>query len=212
MGGISEKMNISLEATDIPRYSTGLIAALLLIFWASAGSISTIHLLASVFLVSICITDTFTYKIPNLTNLITVVSGVSINFWLAGPVGLLTALLGMVTGFSLLIAFYLLKGMRGGDIKALAALGALLGPATIFQVFLYMGLIGGVLAALHYAYNRNIVSKTLAGIQTLRTFLYTHDLSLLKPAGTGERLRFPYASAIALGFLAHARWGSLIPV
>jgi hypothetical protein len=55
-------------------------------------------------------------------------------------------------------------------------------------------------------------SKTRAGWQTLRTFFYTHDLGLLKPAAGGESLRFPYAAAIALGFLAHARWGALIPI
>jgi prepilin peptidase CpaA len=212
MDGISDKVRISWEPTNIPRYATGLTAALLLLLWAGAGNISLVHLLASVFLVTICLTDAFTFKIPNLANLLTVLSGFGINFWLAGPSGLLTAFLGMATGFSLLIAFYLLKGMRAGDSQALAALGALLGPAAIFQVFLYMGLIGGVMAALHYAFNRNLVSKTRAGSQTLRTFFYTHDLDLLKPAAGGESLRFPYAAAIAFGFHAHARWGALIPI
>lgn len=212
MEGISGTVRIHLELSNLPRYATGLAASGLLVLFACAREFSHIHLLASTFLICICLTDTFTFKIHNLTNLVALISGFGFNYWLSGAYGLLTAFLGMLTGLSLLIIFYLLKGMRGGDIKALAALGALLGPSAIFQVFLYMGLIGGVLAALHYAFNRNLVSKTLAGFQTLRTFFYTHDLGLLKPAGTGERLRFPYASAIALGFLAHARWGSLIPI
>lgn len=212
MGEIHRQTHYRLNCSNIPRYTTGLLAVTLLLYWVSSGMTHPPQILASFFLICICLTDTFAHKIHNLTNLAILLMGFGVNFWMTGPSGLTTAFFGMLTGFSLLIVFYLLKGMRGGDIKALSALGAMLGPAAIFQIFLYMGLIGGVLAALHYAFNRNLASKTLAGLRTLRTFFYTHDLSLLKPAGTGERLRFPYASAIALGFLAHARWGSLIPI
>ena len=46
---------------------------------------------------------------------------------LEGAAGLWTALLGLLAGFVLLLIPYLLGGMGAGDVKALAALGALLG-------------------------------------------------------------------------------------
>ncbi|MGE5455240.1 MAG: prepilin peptidase, partial [Methylocystaceae bacterium] len=41
---------------------------------------------------------------------------------------------------------YLLGGMGGGDVKLMMALGAILGPVSVFWVFVYACLVGGVMA------------------------------------------------------------------
>ncbi|MBW2186737.1 MAG: prepilin peptidase [Deltaproteobacteria bacterium] len=49
---------------------------------------------------------------------------------MAGFSGFTTSVAGLVTGLLLLIIPYLMGGMGAGDVKALAALGALLGPSN----------------------------------------------------------------------------------
>ena len=52
----------------------------------------------------------------------------------------------MLLGFACLILPYLWGGMGAGDVKALAALGAWLGPKLTVFLFCYMGIAGGIIA------------------------------------------------------------------
>lgn len=196
------------DIRDLPRLTAGAGAVFLAILFLCKQS-SPPLLLASVFFIVICTTDTLYSRIPNLFNLALAFAGFGYQFYSFGPSGLLTALLGLGLGFSLLFPFYLLGGMGAGDVKALAAVGALVGPWQILNIFFYMGLAGGMLACLHYVFNRNLANKFLQGVSALKAFAYTRDVKLLKPATTGEKMRFPYASAIAFGFFAYQAWGTI---
>lgn len=193
---------------DLPRLATGYTAMALSGYFIVAGEDLSVFL-ASVFFLFICITDTHRSRIPNLANLALALAGIVVRTAGGGLPGLESSLLGLATGWALLIIPYLMGGMGAGDVKALAALGALLGPDAIFQVFLYTGLIGGVLAIVHYLFNHDLKAKCLQAIRTLHLFCYTHKLGDLKP-GRIEKLRFPYAAAIAFGFFAYHHWGALL--
>jgi prepilin peptidase CpaA len=195
---------------NFPRYATGSLAAGLSLYFIYEGRADLTILAASVFFLLICIVDTLFCKIPNSANLLLLLAGMSLHVYSTGASGLLFSTLGLLTGLALLLIPYLMGGMGAGDVKALAALGALLGPAAIFQVFLYMGLIGGILAVFHYALSHNLKEKCLEWTQVIKTFVYTQSIQNLKPAGPGEALRFPYAAAIAFGFFAYTNWGGLL--
>jgi len=167
-------------------------------------------LFAALFLVLICVTDTLRGKIPNFACLTAILAAFSWHGMHAGWSGVWFALLGLVAGFFLLLLPYLLGGMGAGDVKALAALGALLGAAAIFQVFLYTALAGGALAVLQMIFRNGTLKSLRAGFDRLRLFLYTRDPGLLRPGHDTRSQRFPYAAAIALGFLARNQWGDLI--
>lgn len=195
---------------NIPRYLTGITAIALCLFFLGKENSPPVFL-ALIFFSLICATDTFFTKIPNVINLALIVGGFSYNFLTSGAPGLLTAFLGLLLGLSLLIIPYAMGGMGAGDVKALAALGSLLGPAVTFQVFLYTGLIGGVMAILHYAFNRNLLEKVRQGFNALLAFALTSEASFLRPSSEKvEKLRFPYAAAITFGFIAQQHWGALI--
>lgn len=195
---------------NLPRWLCGLAAGTYSLFFLYQGRGTPPIVFASLFLFSICITDTLYSKIPNLFTLSLSLTGFGYHAWLSGPAGLVTAFLGLLTGFALLLIPYLMRGMGAGDVKALAALGTLLGAGPIVQVFLYMALAGGLMAVLHFACSRNLLEKCREQLGTLLTYFYTKDLTVIKPDGEGEMLRFPYAAAIAFGFFAHASWGNLI--
>ncbi len=101
-------------------------------------------------------------------------------------------------------------GVGAGDVKALAALGALLGPLHVLQVFIYTALIGGGMAVLHYAMSGRLMNRISTWKNVLLIFISTRDVQNLPQLNTTEKLRFPYAAAFAFGFFAYTVWGGLI--
>ncbi len=196
------------------RWIFGIAAAsLTTYFLLTEGRDSLPILLASVFLLLAVGTDTARSKIPNLLTLPLLLAGLGYHVSRAGSAGLLESALGFLAGLGLLLIPYALGGMGGGDVKALAALGAVLGPSTIFQVFLYTGLIGGLLALLYWAFNGWQRRKTKEALSRFRTFLLTRDakgLRQMPSEGKQTSVRFPYAVAMAFGFSSFLQWGKLI--
>jgi prepilin peptidase CpaA len=194
---------------NLPRYTSGALAVILSLHFIYEKGEDIAILAASIFFLLICITDTLVSRIPNIATLAAALTGLGYHTWSAGASGFQFSFLGILTGLALLLIPYLMGGMGAGDVKALAALGSLLGAGATFQVFLYAGLAGGILAAFHYALAHNLKEKCLKGAKNLRAFAYTHDVKLFRPSAS-EQLRFPYAAAIAFGFYAYESWGGLI--
>lgn len=201
----------TISGRKIPRIGIGLAAVGLSLYFISTEARGNLPIfIASCFFFLICITDTLYSRIPNIFTLCALIAGFGIQSWINGPAGIAGSLLGMLTGFSLLIIPHLMGGMGAGDVKALAALGAILGPLATFQSFLYMGLIGGALSIIQYVCDINLRKKLVSWGLALRAFAYTHKFECIKPSSKGESLRFPYAAAIAFGFFAYLHWGRLI--
>ncbi len=195
---------------NLPRFITGLAAVLLSLYVLLERGANLSILFASSFLLLICIIDTFYSRIPNILTFGLTAIGILLNYATSDLAGIAFSLSGLSVGLLLFLIPYLMQGMGAGDVKALAALGALLGPAAIFQVFLYTALFGGLLAGLHYALAHNLRKKFQAGISNLHGFFISRDLSFIKPNPQSESLRFPYASAIAFGFFSYLGWGNIL--
>ena len=78
-------------------------------------------------------------RIPNYLTFGGALAGVAFQTAVFGWPGLAQALLGLFLGLGLLLLPYVLGGMGAGDVKALAALGAWLGPMGVFSVFCIYG-------------------------------------------------------------------------
>ena len=68
--------------------------------------------------------------------------------------GLAYAAAGSLLGFVVFLVFYWLGAMGGGDVKLMAAFGALLGPSGILMAALLAAPIGALIAAFCLAWNR----------------------------------------------------------
>jgi prepilin peptidase CpaA len=90
--------------------------------------------------------DLRTRRIPNYLTLAAALAGLGFRLGYFGWWGLASGLGGLALGFGLLILPYLMGGMGAGDVKALAALGAWLGPWPTLMLFLYMAVVGGLMA------------------------------------------------------------------
>lgn len=143
--------------------------------------------------------DIRTQRIPNYLTLGTAVAGLGFQLGCHGWGGLWSGFLGLVLGFGLLLTPYLLKGMGAGDVKALAALGAWLGPRNTLFLFIYMGIAGGLLILLVLGWRGTLWSQMRRGWRCLKN-LWRRQPSGAKTTETDHpQERIPYGAALALG-------------
>jgi prepilin peptidase CpaA len=139
--------------------------------------------------------DLRTRRIPNWLTLLTALAGVSMAVAGVGGLSIGSSMFGLVTGALLMLPGHTLGATGAGDVKLMAAFGAVLGPERIVTAFLYMAVAGGLLALI-VAIRRG----------RLRTTVGRLDEEPCDPAATracvnaaGPANVFPYGPAIALG-------------
>ena len=145
--------------------------------------------------------DVRSRRIPNYLTLSTALAGLGFQFGVHGWFGLGQGFLGLVLGFALLIGFYLKGGMGAGDVKAMAALGAWLGPLPTLYLFIYMGLAGIPLILLFLLQRGELKAKVRQGWTLLvnRVLLRTQPPSPSPASAPSTSAGLPYAVALALG-------------
>jgi prepilin peptidase CpaA len=109
-----------------------------------------------------CAFDIRTRRIPNALTFSAAVAGLMFHVANSGTAGAQLSASGWVVGLLMLLPFFVLGGMGGGDIKLVAALGAWLGPSQTFWLAIYAGLAGGVLGvitAVSHGYLRTAIAN-----------------------------------------------------
>ena len=86
--------------------------------------------------------------IPNWIPVSMTVFGLGWHAWAEGLPGLAASSLGCVGGFAVFLIFYLLGAMGGGDIKLMAACGAVLTMPALFEAAAWTAILGAILAVL----------------------------------------------------------------
>jgi len=196
-----------------PSHVTGLIAVVVALCFLAIHSDNLSIVAASIFFTLACTIDSCISKIPNLLNLCLLIAGIIINTVDLGAQGVLYSFSGAALGIGLLLLPYLMGGMGAGDVKALGALGAVIGPFALLQVFVYMGLLGGGFALLHYLFRANLKNAIIEGWHSICASALTQRAQYLLPRDpekSKESLRFPYSSAIALGYYCYVYWGGML--
>jgi prepilin peptidase CpaA len=164
-------------------------------------------LLACVLLAIAAWTDIRTGRIPNSLNftvmLLALLLGLLSGEWLWG---VLPVLQGLLIGGGLLMPLYFLRLMGAGDVKLMAALGALVGWPVIGWVALFSLMWAGLLSvglALYWKVGRSMLSNVHAGIFGLMHWrkLGRRASEALQVPLTGRRS--PHAVAIGLGWLMY---------
>ncbi len=153
------------------------------------------------------VTDVRSYRIPNWLTLSGVIAGFVLNTTLVGlQHGLKAALalgfVGSLAGCLLLLLSFGLLGVINfvgfGDVKLMAAVGALLRWPVALWALAYVTLAGGVLA-LAYALARGQLGRVLCN-------MFRISKRLVGKREDVELHRIPYAAAILVG----ATWAALL--
>jgi prepilin peptidase CpaA len=146
-------------------------------------------------LLAATVIDLRTRRIPNA--LTATMAGTGLGLAATGFSGVspLAAALGFVFGFLLMLPGHALGATGAGDVKLMAAVGAIVGPALVLKAFLFTAVAGGVLAVA-VALRRRRLAATLAGTGRI----------IATPGGARREIRsavpdsrFAYGPAIAVG-------------
>jgi prepilin peptidase CpaA len=171
--------------------------------------VTAVAVIAGLVGVAACIDDLWRRRISNWIPCSAFVGGVILQTVQHGLRGAGSALAGALAGGCVFLAFYLLGGMGGGDVKLMAGFGALLGVKQLLQAALWTAGCGGLMAlaviaaramrSLWASRNRARVSKPAAGESSVAPGI-APDAAAGREAGS-----IPYAPAIAAGV-----WLSLV--
>jgi prepilin peptidase CpaA len=155
------------------------------------------------------ITDLNSRRIFNIVTVPAILIGFFLNSFQFGLDGFLFSGKGFFTGFGLLIIPFILGGIGAGDVKMLAAIGALKGPLFVLNSFLYGAVLGGAIALV-------IMIRRKEVGQFFKRFFYS--IILLKATNGSMninkdkelRVSIPYGLVIALGSVLTYIVGGLI--
>jgi prepilin peptidase CpaA len=157
------------------------------------------------------ITDVRSGRIPNWL----VVSGAALGLAVAGVQfgwrGAGDACLGLLGGFTLYFPLYLLRARGAGDVKLLAAIGAVVGLGSCVEIAVLSALCGGVMA-LAVAASKKRLGKTFQNLSFIvyelthlrRPYAANAELDVHHP----ESVRIPHAVVLASGAVAFLLMGA----
>ena len=142
------------------------------------------------------VTDIRSRRIPNwLTGAIAAAGfGIAVG---GGHVTPMQAALGMVIGLLLMLPGHVIGATGAGDVKLMAAVGAVVGTGSIVRVFLYTAVAGGAFAIV-VALRRGRFTRTVRDTTKLVTSPFEARLGI---AASNRANRFAYGPAIAAGTL-----------
>jgi len=140
--------------------------------------------------------DVRTRRIPNWLTAGMAAGGFGIAVG-GGAVTPMHAALGMLIGLLLMLPGHVIGATGAGDVKLMAAVGAVVGSGSILWVFLYTAVAGGVFAIV-VALRRGRLQQTV--FDTTRLVTAPADARVAIKA-SGPSNRFAYGPAIAAGTL-----------
>ena len=152
-------------------------------------------------------------RIPNWLNLSAIALGLGLNVLLFEVHGFVLALLGLGCSLLVYVPLYLVRGMGAGDVKLMAAVGAIVGPMNWFCIFLFTAVLGGVVSLIYVAFRRRL-NQTFVNLALVVTELaharVPADREARLDVHHGEALRVPHGAVIALGAMGFLVLGSKI--
>lgn len=121
-------------------------------------------------------------------------SGLALRFITSGTAGLLNGAEGWLLGLGLLLIPFAVGAMGGGDVKLLAAFGALGGPAFVAETAIVGSLVGGLVAIAWLAWQRQLL------------FTLRHFVILLRHPfrGVSKKQAIPFGALLSMGAVGSA--------
>jgi len=159
-----------------------------------------IHGVLLLSLISAGILDVRSSRVPNFITFPLILVGFGFHTMSDSGNGILFSMEGLGLGFSLLIGFYVYGGMGAGDVKLLAAVGAVVGPLNVFVGFLFASLLGGLYAVAMMSWHLGLAGTA----ERIKIILVSMVFMKVNVATSLEETSLPklrYALVIGLGTL-----------
>jgi prepilin peptidase CpaA len=144
-------------------------------------------------------------RIPNWLVLTGLVLALVVNTFLAGWGGLELSLIGAGIAFAVYFPLYLLRGMGAGDVKLMAAIGALVGWRDWIAILFLTAIVGGI-AAVALLARRSQLRRGFSNAG----YLVLQLLSFRLPYARREELDIQSEKSVKLPHGVMIAWGSLL--
>ena len=163
-------------------------------------------------LLGACILDWKYRKIPNYLTVSLILCGIVFQSVSIGTEGLVQSLWGSLVGVLLLYIPFSVRGVGGGDVKLLAAIGAFTGPLLVLHVFLASAVFGGLFSLVEAA-RHGAVRKTFHGIVArVQHLIFLQKLAVEDGQHlSAKAIYIPYAISLTLGYIWVSMFGGVIP-
>lgn len=139
------------------------------------------------------------HRIPNYLTFSGMAAGIF--YQCAFAEGIVFSVAGLLLGIGVLLPFYLLGGMGAGDAKLMGAVGTFLGPAGVFEAFLFSALIGGVYAVVLMTIHGYLRQNLKRYGRILKGFFITQEFIYVPPPKEMKDIKLFYGVAISVGTL-----------
>lgn len=159
------------------------------------------------YVIAVAVTDLRHRRIPNGLTLAAAAAGLVLNGLGGGIAGLASAGLGLAVALGAFLPMYAGRGLGAGDVKAMAAVGAIVGAPAVF-ITIGFTLVGGAIAAIAVL---ALAGELVPAVQRLHANLLLAKaggpMASIRPVdGATAGRRFPYGLAIAGGSVAALWW------
>jgi len=159
--------------------------------------INTQNLIASAILVAGVVDDLRSRKFHNSLFLVCLAAAIGASLWLDGLIGLVNSALGFMAGLLALLPLFLLRIVGAGDVKLLAAFGAIATWPAALGVAVYSVIWGALLG---------LVRVLVSG--QLKAFASNMSQILILRQTQGLKLQtIPYTAALLFGWLTFLTLG-----
>ena len=129
--------------------------------------------------------------------------GIALNTAHEGVAGLLDSLAGLGLTTGVLLWPFAMGGIGGGDVKMMAAIGALLGPRLAFMGLAAGMILGGAIMFWHLARRGRLREKVMATARMFQAAAMTRSLDPLRVSASDQgAIALPYSVPLGLGTLA----------
>lgn len=157
----------------------------------------------TVLLMVICIyTDIKGRRIYNKVLLPFLAAGLAANLLAGGLPGLMESSKGSLIGLGLLFIPFAMGGIGGGDVKLMAVIGAIKGPAFVLSTFLAGAIAGGILALALLIRHRRLLTTLSGCLASASNLLIRYGITFSTADTRDEEakpLHLPYSLAIGTG-------------
>ena len=175
------------------------------LLWMLVGDPGTGILIA--LLAAAAVIDWRTMKIPNWLTVGGMAWGLLYNAAHATSIasGLTHSAVGLACGLLLLLPLWVLRVMGAGDVKLMAAVGAMVGLPGVLHAVLWSFIVGGI-AAIGFALYRGALRQLASNVTAIAQSTAFATLAGMRPtpslAGQPSVGKLPYGASIAVGTTA----------
>ena len=160
------------------------------------------------------ITDVSCRKIPNWAVSIAALCGLCGNFYWYGFAGFINSILGFLCAFVIYILLYLLQGRGAGDLKLMAAIGAITGFPNWFYLWIVSSIFGGVIVVGYLLLRGGLVRAVKNALFIIFELIRFRSPSLSRPElaiSNAKAVTIPHALVVAVGTFVYL-WLTHLPL